>query len=96
MLTPEEIISATPDGPSAQSRLGRLALAHLTADTLMAANVFGEIFTDKRGQDVALYELVQALTSGMAAAWVATTDRDATIAFVREQIAALEQQGGVA
>jgi len=42
MLTPEAIISATPDSPTAQSLLGRLALAHLTADTLMATNVFSE------------------------------------------------------
>ena len=91
LITPEQILTTKPDGVTAQSRLGRLTLAHMTADVLMSAEVFTEILTDERGQNVALCELVVALASGLSGAWTATTDTDEMIAFVRSQLALLEQ-----
>ena len=92
--TPEKLIEhLKPEDDTAQSRLARLTLSHMTNDPLISAVVFHEVNTDTRGAYVALAELILALTAGLVDSWTSRVDRDGVINFIREQLADLDREG---
>ena len=89
--TPEEFANLlAPDAVIAQSRLARLVLAYMTGDALISTSVFVEIDDDGRGSDLALRELVLALTASLAIEWANDHGRDAAIGHLRTLLAKFE------
>lgn len=81
----EELLNV--DGVEQQSRMGRLLLAQVDSDPLLAAQVWIEAANDRRGEGVALTALVVALTEAMTKLWLETTDRETLAGNIRRSLA---------
>jgi hypothetical protein len=90
IITPIALDDLDPDGAVAQSRIARMALAYMTADSLMAADVSLEVNTDPRGAFIALHETVCALTAALADSWTRVVGVEEVIPVVRRTLATLE------
>jgi len=81
--------------PLQQSRLGRLCLAFLEGDEVLATSVLAEIETDERGTAIAYGGLVTAMAEGLVNHWLNGEVTPAELAQqIRRQLAALEVSHG--
>ncbi|TFB92780.1 hypothetical protein [Cryobacterium sp. HLT2-28] len=78
--------SITGDKDTDQARGLRLVLAVLEDDLLHLTAVAEDVYTDPRGFELALWELVVGLAGTLGNDWASRTDRETVIAGIQQTL----------